>query len=434
LNIYIKSDKVMAKKTLSPFPIMTSYAAGLIALVLLSVSRADAADEGKLFDVQAHLYSGTLAEAEKSGQAWSGSQPADQTARFALASVHFFQAVEALGQGFHRYGVRSIWSAPFLRLPIPPNPNAERATYQDIRRVLDDFYRRLQSADAELSQIELNGSIDYPLDIKQVRLNFTGIENAARLETLWAVLDRVSGLPRRTQQDEAPNLIINFDAADVVWLRGYCHLLSAIVDFLLAHDWQRAFETTFHNIFPNSNPEFSRLLKRNDQTGVPYGFDAGVLADLLAFVHLMSWPVIEPERMRSALKHLETMVVLSRKNWELILAETDDHNEWIPGPKQTPMLPGVRVTEERVTAWQNFLNELEALLQGRKLIPHYRFDKGINLRKFFLEPTAFDPVLLIQGSAAVPYLENGEMTTAATWRQILSLFEGNFFAYFVWFN
>ena len=169
----------MGKIALSPLAIITRYAAGLILLALLNVSHANAAepDEGKLFDVQAHLYSGRLAEADKSAQAWASSQPADQTARFVLASVHFFQAVEALGQGFYRYGIRSFWTdpsggmsgVPFLRLPIPPNPNPERATYQDIRRVLDDFYRRLQNVDAELSQIELNDSIDYPLDIKQVR-------------------------------------------------------------------------------------------------------------------------------------------------------------------------------------------------------------------------------------------------------------------------
>ena len=128
------------------------------------------------------------------------------------------------------------------------------------------------------------------------------------------------------------------------------------------------------------------------------------------------------------------MVALSRKNWELILAETDDRNEWVPSPRQTPALGGLRVPEERVKAWQGFLDEFDALLQGKKLIPHYRFDKGINLRRFFLEPTAFDPILLIQGSAAVPYLENGEMTSQETWRQIMDLFDGNFFTYFIWFN
>ena len=98
------------------------------------------------------------------------------------------------------------------------------------------------------------------------------------------------------------------------------------------------------------------------------------------------------------------------------------------------MLPGLRVTEKRVKGWQSFLNEFEVVLQGRKLIPHFRFDKGINVRRLFLEPRTFDPVLLIQGNGAVPYLEDGEKTTADTWQSILQLFEGNFLGYFFWFN
>jgi hypothetical protein len=76
----------------------------------------------------------------------------------------------------------------------------------------------------------------------------------------------------------------------------------------------------------------------------------------------------------------------------------------------------------------------EALLQGKKLIPHWRFDQGVNLRRIFLEPTTFDIVLLIQGAAAIHYLEDGELSTGETWDQITRIFAGDFFRYFVWFN
>ncbi len=415
------------------------YAGRLLLVVFLSASQAHLAqaDDGELARVQAHLYSGKLSEARKSAEAWVQAQPANQTAKFAFASTGFFQAVEKLGQDFHKYGLRSVWTdpsggmsgVPFLRLPVPQNLNPERASYEAIRTVLSEFNSRLQTVDAELSGIELNDSIDYPLDLKQVRLDFKGGGNQEGLEPLWLVFQRITAM--RPPEGESPNLIVNFDAADVVWLRGYTHLLSAITDFLLAHDWHKGFETALHNIFPRSNPEFLRLLTKQRNRA---DFELGGIADLVAFVHLANWPVVEPERMRSCLRHLETMVALSRKNWELILAETDDRNEWVPNPRQTPALGGLRVPEERVKAWQGFLDEFDALLQGKKLIPHYRFDKGINLRRFFLEPTAFDPILLIQGSAAVPYLENGEMTSPETWRQIMELFDGNFFTYFIWFN
>ena len=73
-------------------------------------------------------------------------------------------------------------------------------------------------------------------------------------------------------------------------------------------------------------------------------------------------------------------------------------------------------------------------MKGSRLIPHWRFDKGINMRRFFLEPRTFDIVLLIQGYAALPYLEEGELTNEQTWDQISNLLGGDFFRYFIWFN
>ena len=37
------------------------------------------------------------------------------------------------------------------------------------------------------------------------------------------------------------------------------------------------------------------------------------IADLIAFVHLLRWPVAEPDRSASSLAHLERMVELSRE-------------------------------------------------------------------------------------------------------------------------
>jgi hypothetical protein len=52
----------------------------------------------------------------------------------------------------------------------------------------------------------------------------------------------------------------------------------------------------------------------------------------------------------------------------------------------------------------------------------------------FTEPTPFDPILWAQGSAALPYLEDGSLTDAETWGRIMMMFEGNFLGYAVWFN
>ena len=109
-------------------------------------------------------------------------------------------------------------------------------------------------------------------------------------------------------------------------------------------------------------------------------------------------------------------------------------NEWVLNPRQSGVLPRMRITAELVAGWQLFLNEFEALLQGKKLIPNWRFDQGVNLRRIVLEPTTFDIVLLLQGSAAIDYLEDGELSTGETWDQITRIFGGDFFACIVWFN
>ena len=57
-------------------------------------------------------------------------------------------------------------------------------------------------------------------------------------------------------------------------------------------------------------------------------------------------------------------------------------------------------------AWHAALQMAEDLLEGRRLLPHFRFaDKGINMKRFFDEPQTFDLVLSITGPAIVPYLE-----------------------------
>jgi hypothetical protein len=117
-----------------------------------------------------------------------------------------------------------------------------------------------------------------------------------------------------------------------------------------------------------------------------------------------------------------------------VLAETDDEREWLPAPAQTGMLTGIDIDETVLKGWFAFLDELGAILKGEKLVAHWRFRQGINLRRMFLEPRTFDAVLLAQGSAAVPYLEDGPLSDSQSWERILQLFGGDFFSYFVWIN
>jgi hypothetical protein len=159
-------------------------------------------------------------------------------------------------------------------------------------------------------------------------------------------------------------------------------------------------------------------------------------ADVVAVIHLINLPVVEPQRMQAALTHLEQVIALSRESWRDILAETDDEREWIPNPKQTGILPGVQITQPMVEGWQEVLDEVEAILQGKKLIPFWRGDdqRGVNLRKVFTEPTTFDLVMWIQGTAAAPYLQEGPLSTPDTWQRFNQMFNGQFVGFAIWFN
>ena len=69
-------------------------------------------------------------------------------------------------------------------------------------------------------------------------------------------------------------------------------------------------------------------------------------------------------------------------------------------------------------------------------MPFWRTDdgRGINLRRVFTEPRAFDLVLWVQGTAAHPYLEKGPLSTPEVWARFNRLFQGEFIGFALWFN
>ena len=80
--------------------------------------------------------------------------------------------------------------------------------------------------------------------------------------------------------------------------------------------------------------------------------------------------------------------------------------------------------------------QLEAVLEGKKLVPFWRGEKkqGVNVKRVFTEPTQFDLVLWVQGGAAIPYLEEGPMTDPGFWRDLQRGFRGQLFWFAIWVN
>lgn len=170
--------------------------------------------------------------------------------------------------------------------------------------------------------------------------------------------------------------------------------------------------------------------------------DLALIAVAVALIHLLDLPVAEPERMQRSLEHFEATMSLSRASWQAILAETDDEREWLPSPRQTGVIPSrpggppVAVSDAMIEGWLELLDEAEAILDGRKLLPYWRVTdgRGLNLRRVFLELQPFDLLLWLQGVAVAPYLEEGELTQGETWQRIRQAFGGRFTPFAFWFN
>jgi hypothetical protein len=84
----------------------------------------------------------------------------------------------------------------------------------------------------------------------------------------------------------------------------------------------------------------------------------------------------------------------------------------------------------------NFLDQAQGVVDGKLLIPHWRFPgKGVNMRRMFEEPRTLDPVLFITGSDALPYIEDGPLAPGSTMQTGKALiFGGGLLVYFLWLN
>ncbi|WP_406694009.1 hypothetical protein V5E97_23490 [Singulisphaera sp. Ch08] len=408
-------------------------------LSTLAVTQATAADERPV--AEKYLISGDLAGGETALDAILKARPADAQARFGLGTVQFVRAVEHLIQAFYQHGLQPDLSGnmiPFARLPVPANPNPKPIAYEDLRKIIEDFVGDLAKAEATLGQVQ-DDAVKLPIRFGLIRLDFDGNGQASEDETLWKIYARLNGQAGQGKPgDEAEAFPISFDRGDVAWLRGYCHLLMSLSEVYLAHDAKLLFEHTAHLFFAKPKSPFPFL--KNDPQGLnPMGNNGpkvGLIGDLLAFVHLLHFPVKEPARMEAALKHLETMITLSRESWRAYLAETDDDHEWIPNPKQNTVMPNGKVTGEMLKGWLGFLDEAEAILAGKKLVPFWREanHKGVNLHRVFTEPRELDLIFWVQGTAAAPYLEDGPVTQPEFWSRLLRVFRGEFFGFAIWFN
>ncbi len=468
-------------------------AKALLAAVSLTTLFAGAAhaDEDFAAAFQAHLAAADISGAEALAQSRLSSDPADAQAGFALGAAQFLGAIEGLGQDLYRHGLWQpphsgaldigITSLPFLRFPVPHNPDPAPFTAEVFRQMLADLDSGLARSAETLAAVP-SVPVSLPMDVYAIHLDLNGDGAAGADEGLASVLEAVTYL-----DTSAPLGTLAFDQSDLPWLEGYAHLLQGVTGILLAHDLTDTVNQTFSLAFPESSDlssaplaaslraalERAQTMQRAgdcdydkvqgllfDETYTPrdpatlsddqrktvaayesctdlrdlVGF-AGI-GDLIAFVHLMHWPVVDPDRLKASRQHFLKMIALSRESWSLILAETDNDREWLPNPRQTGPFPTLRVTDQTVAGWMDFLDQAEGVLEGRLLIPHWRWDSshGLNIARMFEEPHPLDPVLLIAGVGAIPFIEEGPLAPGSTMDTAMRMMDGGPLAYFLWFN
>lgn len=431
---------------LSP-PIASAAAPSTATVAGVAATSSNQAEDGS--ETERLLLAGQLGEAAARlrkllREAREGSPEPDepkressqrQQHRFEAGVVRFLQGVEGLGQALYQYSprTRNMWviGLPATRLPLPSRPNPAPIRYEDFRGVLAGWNAALGETAELLAGL---GEADVKLTLRfgLVRLDFDGNGRGGEEEALWRIYAAFNPGAGLTEQNAA-EFAVSLDRADAEWLRAYCHLLMAINEFALAHDFRELFERAGHLVFPNVVSPHA-FLSRSGGGGGTFNFEE--ITDLIAYVHLINFEATEPERLTRCWEHLREMVRASRAMWKFALAERDADREWIPNPHQTGVIPNVQVTQAQVDQWAMFLDEVEALLEGRKLVPFWRNaeGKGVNLRRAIIEGRRFDLVLWAQGTAATPYLEEGVVTRREFWDQLQRTFGGNFWGFAAWWN
>lgn len=405
----------------------------ILTLAAAFAATATAAQAGAAGDLlRDHLYAGTLDEglAALAAPAFADNPEA----RFGVGLLTFAGAFEDLLQGFHRHGLALDAGREFgLFFPVPANPKPEPLDYGKFRALLDGFVVELDRAEVAF-QSARDGDYVVPVDLMQLRLDLDGDGTAGEDEMMGGLLlSMIAGNQSVTGGDEVPSVEIGFDAADAIWFAGYTQIFAAQGDFLLAHDFSQLFDTAFHHLFPRAGLPMQPYSRGSLGLGLGGESDAGI-ADAIAAIHTLSWPVADQARFQRVRERLLSVIVLSRQNWDAILAETDDNRELLPAPGQTSIIPDAVITDETVAAWRATLDTAEQILEGELLVPHWRFRQGFDLKAWFETSTHNDLVLLFTGMDALPYLKDGPVADVQSFAAANAVFGNDWLGYAFWFN
>jgi len=429
---------------------MWKWSAAALAVLLSS----GAAQAGEASDRLAQsLYDGTLPDLV--AQSAEPCEAGEGDACFAIGLSEIIEAYESFAQGLYRHGAVAPNSPAMALLlgmgvdtpPSPANPDPEPLSYEQFRTLLEDFSAKLDQASDTMEKAGEGTPFVIHIDPLKVRIDLDGNGEASAGETLGAILAEAgefvdipapdgpppSGKVKNKAPETAENTMVGFDNADAIWFAGYTRITATPVEIALAHDFSEFFDAYFHRIFPKAGLPMQDFANGQGALMMDAGTDA-FIADTIAAIHTADFPVADPARLAAIPERLKTITALSRQNWQMILAETDDDRELVPSPRQTSIVPDQRVTEEIVEAWLAALDSVDQILDGELLVPHWRFKQGFNLKTFFETATETDFVMLYAGQGALPFLDDGPIADAESFAELNRVMGDEWPMFAIWFN
>lgn len=347
--------------------------------------------------------------------------------RFALGGLRFLRAIETTYQTRYHTGMDDpTGMIPLIRLNQGTAPDARFAP-GDVSALFTQVTQDMESARAPLA--DLATGPEFSVEIRLADLWFDVNSDGTRTEDedLMQLLGPTLMGWRWFDRDPAtPAPVIRFDRADAAWLSAYTHLLEGVANILLAYDPTDALTraaATADGMAALSPPEFSE-----------YDMFAPGLDALWVILEALDQQP-DATRLTAARDHFLSMIAENRAFWTAVESETDDASEWLPNARQTSAL-GLALPPETGATWLSVLADGEALLKGEKLIPYWRTGDGagVNFARLFTDPAPIDLKDWIQGTGALPYLEQGTLVSAENWRSFEAMMGGDAMLLSVWLN
>lgn len=359
------------------------------------------------------------------------SDPTDAD-RFALGGVTFLRAIEKSLQLRWQVGMNDSFSElPVLRLPIEPNPNPVPLEPAMIAGMFETLTSDMTEARAALADIPETAEFGVEISLGDVWFDVNANGTRDEGEDLMQIAGRMLLGPRAAREmAEQPELpTIRFDTADTFWLTAYTHFLSGISEVILAYDPTDAITEVLE-----TNAALAELdTEQPPANAIDQQF--GIFIDRFAMAYLAATGQPDTDRALAAHGHFLSMIEANRTFWRLVAQETDNQAEWLPNDAQTAAI-GIEVPERTGQVWLSVLDDAEALLNGEKLIPYWRLDKGagLNMQRMFTDPRPLDIVGMVQGYAALPYAEKGERVSGENWTRFERMLRGDAMLFVVFLN